>query len=177
MSNRLNGAGLFSQAISGLTQGYSYLLQQSESKNGVSIDDIYKSYSNTTSSSLLNTFANSSFASYLSSNFGSFDSNSDGVISTEEMSNMTNTMYAQGLTREQLVQLASRQAYTSENLEEVLNNFDKIDKNHDGRVSNAEINAFGIDEEISEKQQGFDEKRLQRMSLFNNSSLEKDEEA
>ena len=43
----------------------------------------------------------------------------------------------------------------SSTLEEVLNNFQEIDKDGDGRVTNQEIAAYGMEEEIEEMEENY----------------------
>lgn len=50
--------------------------------------------------------------------------------------------------------------------ETVLSHFDDIDANHDGKVTNAEINAYGVNSDI-EKQKIEDRNRIvNNMSMF-----------
>ena len=57
-------------------------------------------------------------------------------------------------------------AITSANLEEILANFNDIDKDGDGRVTNAEIAAYGMDEEIEEMKEEHPEFRATDISNF-----------
>ena len=50
--------------------------------------------------------------------------------------------------------------------ETVLSHFDDIDKNHDGKVTNAEIQAYGVESDL-EKQKIADRNRVvNNMSMF-----------
>ena len=94
--NALNGI------YNGLTSTYSALASQY--KDGVTAENILEAQGKVTTNGT-NTI-NTTFASYLQSNFSAIDDNNDGKISAMEMQNLTNTMSAQGLTKEQFTQLA-----------------------------------------------------------------------
>jgi len=144
MSQRLNGSGLFIQAIQGLTSNYAQLMV-GNSEKGLTLDSITNPGDDVNKNLL-----NSSFTSYLTTNFSSIDKDNDGIITSDELQNYTNSMANGGMTLEQLYQLCSQYGYANSQLEEVIANFNKIDKNHDGKVTNAEISAFGIDQEYDE---------------------------
>ena len=75
-------------------------------------------------------------------------------------------MATQGLTREQIISLAGSSGISSSLQETVLNHFDQIDTNHDGKVSNQEIQAYGVESDV-QKQKTSDRNRLvSNMSLF-----------
>ncbi len=166
MKNRLNGAGLFSQAISGLTNTFGYLGQG----ENLTLDKLKNPGENVNKS-----LVNSQFQMYLSSNFGKIDSNGDGEITSDEFQNYTNTMANKGMTLEELGQLCSQYGYTNSLLETVMSNFQQIDKNHDGRVTNQEIAAFGIDQEIEEMKDDFQKFDPKAMSIFYTPSSDTEE--
>ncbi|MBE7706784.1 MAG: hypothetical protein E7Z91_06050 [Cyanobacteria bacterium SIG30] len=166
MAQRLNGTGLFTQLISGINNSYSLALQNTDKDaKGISLNNIMSSLNSTNLSNPLYFAQSNNFSSYLSTNFKGIDQDKDGVISNNELTNFTNNLYQTGLTQEQLALLCNY-GTASSTLEEVLNNFNEIDKNHDGRVTQAEISAYGIDEEVSEKQKEFMDLKPKRMSLF-----------
>lgn len=140
--SRLNGNGLFSSALYGLTNTYSILAQNS--KNGLSYEDV----SNPSSEVLQQLGYNTSFSSYLAQNFDAIDSDGDGKINASDVSNLTSKLSQNGLSYNEIVQLCSSGTLGSSSLTNtVLNYFDKIDKNNDGRITSAEIQAFGIEAE------------------------------
>ncbi len=61
-------------------------------------------------------------------------------------------MSQQGLSYDELMQLCYSGSASSQ-LEEVLANFQDIDANGDGRVTNAEIAGFSMDQEIEEMEE------------------------
>ena len=85
--------GALSGIYAGLSNTYSVLANQYE--DGVTLENILDAQGKSSNANIVN----SSFASYLQNNFGSIDKNGDGKISADEMSTLTNTMSAQGLTK------------------------------------------------------------------------------
>jgi Ca2+-binding EF-hand superfamily protein len=151
-------AGIYS----GIENTYSYI--SSQYTDGVTLKNITSARSNTTIAQNLN----SSFASYLQSNFKSIDSNKDGVITSDEMTNLTNRLSSTGMTKTELQQLfASGSSGISESkMNEILEHFEDMDTNHDGKLTDAEISAFTVNSSKQEKQ---DEMRLKAagdMSVF-----------
>ena len=161
MSKRLDGSSLFTGINSGLTNSFSLL--SSQYSDGLTIDNLNKALTNT---NVTNTPYGATFASYLNTNFNSIDADRDGKISADEIQRLMNNMATQGLTREQIMALGSANGMTNSLQETVLAHFDDIDKNHDGKVTNQEINAYGVDSSI-EKQKIADRNRIvNHMSLF-----------
>ena len=75
-------------------------------------------------------------------------------------------MAAQGLTREQIISLAGSSGLSTSLQETVLAHFDDIDKNHDGKVTNQEIQQYGVESDL-EKQKASDRNRIvNNMSMF-----------
>ncbi len=134
----LSGSSLISSAVSGLTNAYGILSSQNTDGTGLQVKNLTN-----LSASTINQLggANNSFVSYLTTNFGNMDKNNDGVISADELSTATQAMQAQGLTKDQITNLCSTMSGTN-SYSTVLEYFDKIDANHDGRVTDAEIRAF-----------------------------------
>lgn len=171
MTTRLNGTSLFLQAVQGLTSNYANLMAGSTG-NGLTLDSLKNISDDVNKSSL-----NQSFVSYLTSNFGSFDKDNDGTITQEELQAYTNSLSQGGMTREQLTQLCS-QGGTDSLLETVLTNFDQIDKDHDGKVTNEEIALWSLNKEIDEmkgKYKRVDENST--ASIYYSSSVDDAEEA
>ena len=161
MSKRLDGSSLFSGINAGLTNSFALLSSQYE--DGLTLENLNKSLTNT---NITNTVYGTTFASYLTNNFNSVDANSDGTISADEIQRLMNNMATQGLTREQIMSLGASSGMSTSLQETVLSHFDDIDANKDGKVTNQEINAYGVNSEI-EKQKVEDRNRIvNNMSLF-----------
>lgn len=155
--NNLSGAGLFSQAIQGLVSNFNYIGQG----GNLTLENL-KDTSNNESKNLIN----SQFRSYLVSNFGKLDKNGDGEIGADELQNYTNTMLNKGMTLDEITQLCSQYGSSNSLLETVMANFSQIDKNHDGRVTDAEIKAFGLEEEIDKMKDEYSRFNPKAMSIF-----------
>jgi Ca2+-binding EF-hand superfamily protein len=161
MSKRLDGTSMFTGISSGLTSTFAQL--SSQYSDGLTLENLTKSLTNT---SITNSTYGTTFASYLTNNFSSIDSDGDGVISASEVQNLMSTMASQGLTREQIISLGSSSGLSTSLQETVLSHFDDIDKNHDGKVTNAEIQAYGVESDL-EKQKIADTNRMvNNMSMF-----------
>ena len=161
MGKRLDGSSLFSGINAGLTNSFSLL--SSQYADGLTLENLNSALTNT---NVTNTAYGSTFASYLTNNFNSVDSNGDGVISADEIQKLMNNMATQGLTREQIISLGASSGMTNSLQQTVLAHFDDIDANHVGKVTNAEINAYGVNSQL-EKQKIADKNRIvNNMSMF-----------
>ena len=161
MGKRLDGSSLFSGINAGLTNSFALLSSQYE--DGLTLENLTNSLTNT---NITNTAYGTTFASYLTNNFNSVDVNSDGTISADEIQRLMSNMATQGLTREQIMSLGASSGMSTSLQETVLAHFDDIDANKDGKVTNQEINAYGVNSEI-EKQKIEDRNRIvNNMSLF-----------
>lgn len=161
MSKRLDGFSLFTGINAGLTNSFSLLNSQYE--DGLTLENLNYALTN---SNVTGTPYGATFASYLSSNFNSVDGNADGTISAEEIQKLMNNIATQGLTREQIISLGASSGLSTSLQETVLNHFDEIDANKDGKVTNQEINAYGVTSSI-EKQKVADRNRIiNNMSMF-----------
>lgn len=166
MSKRLDGSSLFSGINAGLTNSFSLL--SSQYSDGLTLENLTASLSNT---NITNTAYGATFASYLTNNFNSVDSDKDGVISADEIQKLMSNMARQGLTREQIMSLGASSGMSTSLQETVLNHFDDIDANHDGKVTNQEIQAYGINSDV-EKQKIADTNRvINNMSLYYGDNL------
>ena len=162
MSKRLDGTSMFTGINSGLTNAFAQLTNQYS--DGVTLENLSKALSNT--NFINSNISNGTFASYLTNNFNAVDSDADGKISASEIQNLMSQMSAQGLTREQIIALGASSGISSSLQETVLNHFNEIDKNKDGKVSNQEIQAYGVESDL-EKQKIADRNRLvNNMSMF-----------
>ena len=162
MGKRLDGTSMFTGINAGLTNAFNLL--SSQYSDGITSENLNKALTN---SNLLNNSAyNANFAAYMTGNFNNIDSNKDGTISADEIQNLMNQMATQGLTREQIASLGASSGLSTSLQETVLNHFDQIDKNHDGKVTNQEIQSYGVESDL-EKQKIADRNRLvNNMSMF-----------
>ncbi len=161
MGKRLDGSSLFSGINAGLSNSFAMIASQYT--DGVTLENLNKALTNT---NITGTGYGATFASYLTTNFNSIDANSDGTISADEIQKLMNNMATQGLTRDQIMSLGSAYGMSSSLQETVLSHFDDIDTNKDGKVTNQEINAYGINSDI-EKQKIEDRNRIvNNMSLY-----------
>lgn len=157
----LSGQSLITSAVSGLTNTFSAVASYN-GKTSLSLEDL-----SNPSNELLNKLGyNNSFLSYLSSNFSNLDSDKDGNITGEDVSKLTQTMQSQGLTYNEIAQLAASGSISSTLSETVLNYFQKIDKNGDGRVTSAEISAFGFESDRQKMDTEFNGFKSSSMSTF-----------
>jgi len=161
MGKRLDGSSLFAGINSGLANTFSLL--SSQYQDGVTLENLNKSLTNT---NVTNTSYGSTFASYLTTNFHGVDKNGDGKITADEIQAYMNNIATQGLTREQIMTLGASTGMTNSLQETVLAHFDDIDSNHDGKVTNQEINAYGVNSKL-EKQKIADINRVvNNLSMF-----------
>ncbi len=160
MGKRLDGTSIFTGVNSGFTNIFAQLSGQYS--EGITLENLNKALTNT---SITNNANATTFASYMTNNFNSIDADKDGVISAQEIQNLMSQMATQGLTREQITSLAGSSGLTSLQ-ETVLAHFDDIDKNHDGKVTNQEIQSYGVESDL-EKQKIADRNRIvNNMSMF-----------
>ena len=153
---------LLSGVYAGLTNTYSYLASQYP--NGLTLENLTEARTNTNNLGVLN----QTFASYLQNNFSSIDNDGDGVITADEMNNLSNRISSQGLTKAELTQLyASGASGISEStMSKILEHFDEMDPNHDGRITSAEISAYDVNCSRMEVEDEFNNRRATDMSVF-----------
>ena len=156
-----NGNSLFSGIYAGLTNTYSYLASQYP--NGLTLENITEARADASKKQYLNP----TFASYLQNNFASID-DGDGTITAEEMQNFTSKMSAKGLTKAELTQMYASGAsgLSADTINNILEHFDDMDTNHDGRLTSAEISAYSVNSAKMEKQDEFNNRFATDMSVF-----------
>lgn len=157
-----NSGSILTGIYSGLASTYSYLAQVCP--EGVTKESINKA--RTDSKNTVN--LDQSFASYLQNNFSSIDKNGDGIIGADELNDYTNSLATQGLTRAQLTQLAASGAsgISSDQINKILEHFDEMDTNHDGKITSAEISSFGYAASKQEKIDEYNYQKATNMSTF-----------
>ena len=155
----LIGSSLFTSAISGLNTNYQILLNGATS---LSLKDILNP-----SDDNIKYMVNQSFRSYMMTNFNSIDTDGDGKISSKDIDKYTAKLKTQGMTYQELTQLCTTSSSSmSSLLDTVLSNFNEIDTNHDGRVTQGEINAYRINDEIKEVKEKYPKSDPEKMSMF-----------
>ncbi len=157
-----NNNGVLSGITSGLQSTYSYLASQYPS--GLTLEKLNEARNNNNNLSALN----QTFASYLQNNFKTIDKDGDGIISADELKSLSNNISAKGLTKDELTQLyASGSSGISEaTMSKILEHFDDMDTNHDGRITNAEISAYDINCTRQEVEDNFNNRKATDMSVF-----------
>ena len=158
MSN-LIGSSLFTSAISGINSNFLLLLNGNKS---LSLKDILNPKDDAVKYTV-----NQTFRSYLMTNFNQIDTDGDGKITSKDIDKYVTKIQTQGMTYAELSQLSSTGTSSmSSLLDTVLSNFDTIDANHDGRVTQSEINAYRINKEIKQVKEDYPTIDPTRMSLF-----------
>lgn len=158
MANLL-GSSLFTGAISGLNSNYLLLLNGSD---GLTLNDILNPANDT-----IRYTVNQTFRSYLMNNFNQIDIDGDGKIGIEDVNGYVTKLKTQGMTYNELTQLCANGGSTmSSLLDTVLSNFNEIDQNHDGRVTQGEINAYRINQEIKDVKEEYPRVNPNNMSMF-----------
>lgn len=157
-----NNNSILTGIYSGLANTYSQLAAQYP--NGLTLDNLKESWKDNTK---VNAY-NSSFASYLQNNFNTIDSDHDGIITSEEMQNLTNMISAKGLTKNELMQLCASgtSGLSQDTINNILENFDEMDANHDGRITSSEISAYSMNASRLEKEDEFANRAATNMSVF-----------
>ena len=161
MASSSMGSSIINNISSGLSNTYAYLASLYP-KDGVTYKNITAARNDNTNYLTLN----QSFASYMQNNFKSFDKDGDGKISADEMDKFSQTLNTAGVSRNELSQLASSGAYSASTISKILEHFDDIDTNHDGRVTSAEIAAFTYDCQKQEKLDEDNYKKATNLSVF-----------
>lgn len=170
MAKLIDGTSLFTAVNSGLTNTYSVL--SSQFSDGVTLANLAK---NEAISALSSNGLNQNFKSYMQTNFGSLDKNNDGKITADELNEYASKLTQQGLTMQQLSQLGTASGMSSSLLNTVMTHFNEIDKNKDGKVTNAEIQAYGVDSSVEKQRKSDRTNLLKQMSTYYETSASKND--
>ncbi len=161
----LIGSSLFTGAISGLNANYLLMLNGAD---GLTLDNILNPSNDT-----IRYTVNQTFRSYMMTNFNQIDMDGDGKIGINDVNNYVTKLKTQGMTYNELTQLCANGGSTmSSLLDTVLSNFNTIDTNHDGRVTQAEINAYRINEQIKDVKEKYPRINPTQMSMFYESRIQ-----
>lgn len=167
MANLL-GSSLFTGAISGLNSNYLLMLNGAD---GLTMDNILNPKDDT-----IRYTVNQTFRSYMMTNFNQIDMDGDGKLGINDINNYVTKLKTQGMTYNELSQLcANGGSSMSSLLDTVLSNFTKIDTNHDGRITQSEINAYRATEQIKEVKEKYPKINPTQMSMFYESRVESPE--
>ncbi len=170
MANRIDGTALFTTMNSGLNNTFSVLSKTFN--DGVTLQNLAKNDAN---NALSSNGLNQNFKAYLQTNFNSVDKNHDGKITADEINAYTTNLTRQGMTMEQLVQLGTSTGMSSSLLDTVMSHFNEIDANKDGKVTNAEIQAYGVNSSVEKQRKADRSQMLKQMSTFYETSSGKSE--
>ncbi len=143
--------------------------------NGLSIDD-FANLDDVAYSDL-------SFSDLLKLNFNNLDTDKSQIVSNEELTDLLNSIDQKGLTYSQLqalsMQVGNSASDSRKLLDEVIQNFNKIDIDNDGKVSEAEINTYKLNKEVEDKEKELCEFKASDITIFyadnNTSSTESTE--
>lgn len=170
MSTRLDGTSLFTSMNSGLSNTFSVL--SSTFSDGITLANLAKTDATT---ALTSNGLGQNFKSYIQSNFSTMDKNHDGKITADELNTYSTNLSMQGMTMEQLATLGTSSGMSSSLLDTVMSHFNEIDKNKDGKVTNAEIQAYGVDSSIEKQRISDRTNMLKSMSTFYETSASEDD--
>lgn len=161
MARLIDGSSLFTTMNSGLTNTYSIL--SSTFTDGVTLSNLASTNATT---ALTSNGLGTNFKSYLQTNFSKLDKDGDGKISSTELQDLTSSLSKSGMTIEQLYQLGTSSGMSSSLLDTVISHFNEIDKNKDGKVTNEEIAAYGVDSSVESQKKSDRTAMLKQMSTF-----------
>lgn len=159
MYDKSQATGIFTAAQSGLQTTLRYLYENN--KDGITRTSLNKAFSNT--GAALGT--NNTFFQMVSSQFATLDKNKDGKLTADEANTMI-TDLSSGLTRDQITQLVSSGTIDKDLANKIISNFAKIDTNGDGKVSEAEINSYCMNEDVQTKKDEQRDLLIKNMSCY-----------
>ncbi len=157
----LNGSGIFASAMAGLNNTFVQLAKGSTT-GGLTLEQILNPDSEKVNTNNLN----SAFMQYLTTNFSSIDKDGDGEINSSDLSNLMNSISKSGLTYDEICQLGSTGAIPADMMNTVLTYFSEIDKNHDGKVTSAEITAYSSEADRHDMENRYQSFQAKNMSTF-----------
>ena len=155
-----SASSLFAGVNAGINNSYAVL--SNLYSDGLTQKNLTKAMTN---KNLLTSNYGTTFASYLSQNFGKLDKNSDGTLSSKEIGNLTDQIATRGMTREQVTSLGAMSGISANTQATILDHFNDIDTNHDGYVSNAEVQAYIFQSKLE------NQKTRDRNNMINKTSL------
>ncbi len=167
----INGQTLFTGVGANLSSTYTTLLStMSTSGKGLTLKDLSGTLTPATLTALGN---NNVFLSYLKNNFNTLDADGDGEITSSDMNTTINNIQSKGLTYNEIQQLCSNSG-NSTLYNTVLEYFNQIDTNGDGKVTSAEITAFNYKCDRFRVEQKYHGYKATSASLFYSDGVEND---
>ena len=158
MYDKSQATGIFTAAQSGLQSTLQYLFQNNNA-TGITRTTLNNAMYNN------NSGINSTFFQMVNNQFATLDKNHDGTLSADEANQMM-TDISNGLSRDQILQLKAQGSIDADLANKIISNFAKMDTNGDGRVTSAEIAAFGHTAAMQEKMDEYNHQRATNMSTF-----------
>ena len=159
--SKLSGSSLFTGVNAGVANSYAIL--SNLYSDGLTQKNLTKALSN---NSVLTSQYGTTFASYLSQNFSSLDKNKNGTLSADEVQTLMNQLSTQGMTRAQIQSLGSMSGISAETQATILDHFNDIDTNHDGYVSNAEVQGYTLQSKLENQKTKDQNRMINHTSLF-----------
>ena len=157
MYNANQSTQIFSNSKLGLQRVYQLLSK--DTTGGVSLTDIYGNLDNVSANDL-------SFVQLLQGDFTKIDTDANGKVTQAEYTKMLESQSTKGMSYEQLAALASQSGSTGATgdnkslLQTVMENFNEVDTNHDGKITKAEIDAYKFTSEKDKIKAEFDKAKL-----------------
>ena len=163
MSSYLNGKSLLTGIQAGMTNSYAVL--SGIYKDGITQSNLVEAMGN---SQLLTSTGGlgATFASYLNQNFGQLDKDANGTLSASEVQTMMTQIANQGLTRDQITQLGGLSGISTDMQGTILDHFNEIDTNHDGRVTSGEIQAYNLTSNMAKHKVEDENRMIKNTSIF-----------
>ena len=158
MYDKSQATGIFTAAQSGLQSTLQYLFQNNNA-TGITRTTLNNAMYNN------NSGINSTFFQMVNNQFATLDKNHDGTLSADEANQMM-TDISNGLSRDQILQLKAQGSIDADLANKIISNFAKMDTNGDGKVSEAEINVYCINEDVQTKRDEQKELTIKNMSLY-----------
>lgn len=154
-------SSIFASAMAGLNNTFAQLAKGSTT-GGLTLEQI----TNPDTEKVNTMNLNSGFIQYLTSNFTSIDKDSDGQITSNDLTELMQSISKSGLSYDEICQLGTSGAIPSDMLNTILTYFSEIDKNHDGKITSAEIAAYQMDADRHELENKYNSFQASSISTF-----------
>jgi len=158
--DKYNSAQLFTNAKLGIQRVYTELSQNNIA--GLTLNNFNTNLNQVSPNDV-------SFANMLKTDFNNMDTDRNQAVSTQEITSLLNNIDQKGLTYSQLQALVGQSGTSGDPkslLSTVMQDFNKIDTNKDGHVSQAEINAYEFNKEVEDKKKELCSFKASDLSVF-----------